>query len=809
MSIIHVTKWSPWQIAWIPWMFLAACGRGNTLDQLDSTVDGGQDARPMVVNCTADEPTAEATMQTGIHPGGGYILPGGRRIRPWGTLVPLFGFPTNLLPLPDGQHVIVTGSGHRSHTLWLIDIDQDQIIDQQSQKNLFYGLATNTAATRLYAGGGEGGNVYVYDIDLANGQLVPQDPIATPTWAGGVALSPDDSTLYVLDNDSRYFEAYDLATSDRVARVDVGRKPYDIRVDATRGLAYISLWWDAKVVFLDLDQYKVADSVPVGKNPQAMVMSLDAKKLYVTCTDEDDLEVIDLDSHAVVQRGSVGLEPALPRGVSPSHVTLSPDGQRLLVTAAGLNAVEVYDSATLQQVGAIPAAYYPSAVAVSPSGDDVYVLNAKGIGTGPGESGAVEDYMWGNLQITDMPDDQQLDDGAQQAIEDYRRPVTVSPKVTCQGEPPIFPIPTEAGGLTPIKHVILLIRENKTYDAELGDLEEADGDPDLVLFGEWETPNLHALARQFTNLENYYTNGEISIQGHQWFAAGMANDFIERTCLDGANHRSAADFVTVEASFPKGGYAWAHMKRYGIPFVDWGEALGVLVDGQDGWDLDFPSPGFDMTVLDVDKAQYVVDKILVDGYLPNFVYLLLPNNHTFGMTPGQPTPQSMVADNDQATGMVIDALSHSPFWSSSVVFIVEDDPQQGADHVDMHRSLCLVVSPWAKHAYVSDVNSDISSVWRSINMIVGAGPLSVHDANAAPMYDAFTNTADLSPYDTIPRNVPEAVNPKNGIGAEQSAKMDFSGPDRAEGLAQVLWRSIKGTKPPWPPPPFVKDDDDD
>jgi phospholipase C len=361
----------------------------------------------------------------------------------------------------------------------------------------------------------------------------------------------------------------------------------------------------------------------------------------------------------------------------------------------------------------------------------------------------------------------------------------------------------------PIQHVVLLVRENKTYDAELGDLSGADGDANLALFPEKNTPNLHALARQFTNLDNFYSNSEASIQGHAWTTGSTANDFIEKAWFTEqgyrASLRSQADLERAIAR-PKYGSIFEVLDTAGIDFVVYGEifafrtALGAHFDGY------YPGgPFFNLDVADTDKAAYVAGRIQNDGFLPRFTYLLLPRNHTYGTTPGKPTPQAMVADNDVASGQVIDALSHSKVWSSTVVFLIEDDPQDGGDHVEAHRSPCLVIGPWARHAAAVNTHYDVSSLYRTIELLLGIGPMNRGDANAAAMVDAFADHADPSTYSALPAQVPlDTLNPADAPGAAASAKMDFSGPDRAAGLGAVLWRAIKGTEPPFTPPP---DDD--
>lgn len=765
------------------------------------------------IHCTAEPPSTEAMRTTGPHPDGGVILPGGRRVRPWGQIVSLAGFPLNLVVLPDDRHLVVTGSGFRSSALWLIDGHTGTIRDGVEPDQVFYGLDVNAAATRLYAGGGDDGAVYVYDLDLENGLLLPQTPLYTETFAGAVALTRGVGgrvdQLLVADHDGRHLAVVDLASQTQIERMLLGRNPYDIQVDAARGRIYVTLCGDDALWVLRADTLELVETLPMEKNPQNMVRSPDGRRLYVVNTDADVLTVIDLDRLEIEQTVAVDPIGSIPRGISPSHVALSADGTTLFITSAGLNAVLAYDAVTLAPLGAVPAAWYPSAVAVSHGGDRLYIVNAKGFGTGPSAGTSAKSLMAGNLQITTRPDRVKLRQGEAQALADFNRPTTVSPGLHCAAEPAVFPVPAERGGPTPINHVLLLVRENKTYDAELGDLETGAGDPDLVLFGEWETPNLHALARQFTNLDNFYTNGEVSIQGHYWLTAGMVNDYTERVVLEEGGGRSYANFGVMPVGFPQGSFLWGHLESLGIDFVNWGEIMGVMADGDIGMDQDFPGITFNMNYLDVDKARYVASRILDEGFLPTFAFLLLPNNHTFGAQPGKPTPASMVADNDEATGIVVEAVSQSPFWNSTVIFIVEDDPQQGGDHIDAHRSICLVVSPWAKRGHTSHVHHDLGSLWATIGTIIDMAPLSLYDATAAPMYDAFSATRDSAPYTHIERNVPQAVNAPDAVGAKKSAAMDFSRPDQEVGLARLLWKIVKGSEPPWPARPKWPEQDQD
>jgi len=393
-------------------------------------------------------------------------------------------------------------------------------------------------------------------------------------------------------------------------------------------------------------------------------------------------------------------------------------------------------------------------------------------------------------------------------------------QLACTGMPETFPLPPTRGAPTPIEHVFFIVRENKTYDAVLGDLAGANGDPKLVLFGEQVTPNLHALAQKFANLDNFYSNAEQSLQGHEWTTAGVANDYVEKAwgTTWGRGYRPLAAFATgpfEKLARPGSDTLWAHFDRGGLRYHNYGEITNAT-SGKIPYDVNFPGVFTNMERLDVDKVKYVIENAFADDFaLEPFSYILLPNDHTVGTTPGRPTPQSMVADNDEATGRFVDALSHSKYWGRSLVVIIEDDPQQGADHVEAHRSPCIIVSPWVRRGYTSSVNHDVPSVMKLVMRLLHQPPLNIYDANAAAMYDIFTGKPDLTPYTFVPRKIPMATNSADAPMAAESAAIDFRQIDGAP-LGRILWKAMRGkdAEPPWGPTDSplganARDDDDD
>ena len=345
----------------------------------------------------------------------------------------------------------------------------------------------------------------------------------------------------------------------------------------------------------------------------------------------------------------------------------------------------------------------------------------------------------------------------------------------------------------PIKHVVLIQKENKTYDEVLGDLQRdnkpyGNGDPELCLFGEQFTPNVHELARQFVNFDNYYANADESTQGHMWMTQADCNDLMNKYRFD------RLPIVGVDpATRSETGSIFDLCYNNNVTFRNYGQVANFGFESLNKYRefMNVKYPYYNMSVKDVDKAKEFIRE-MKNGIFPEFVYLMLPNDHTFGGSSDKPTPQTMVADNDHAVGMVVDAISKSEYWESTIIFILEDDPQSAAgDHVDAHRSILVVVSPWVKRGYLSSVLYSIPSVYRTIEMLLGLPHLNGNTAMAAPMYDIFTTEPDFSSYDHIVPNVLPAMNPKGTEAAKSSEKYDWNEVDGHKGLGDIIWSIMR------------------
>ncbi len=826
-------------------------------------------------NCTVAEPTAEAKLPAGKQTDGSVLLPGGRRITPAGRLLDVGGFPLAMRVLPGDRYVVVTDGDFGDEALRIVDLQATDphgaIVSSAAYPRteqtphapaLFYGMALTRDGKRLYVSDGgydpvddslppaqHYNTVDAFDIAGDPPQLTRNDAqqiklyfsvsnggAASPRLTAGLQLSSDEKLLYVATQTDASLAIVDL-TPGMGYGAEIGRaaipgvNPYDVAIDEASHTAFLSLWggskqngkWVEGVVAVDVtDPMKpMAMMAPLATGKAAEAELLVGGRLLVANADADTISAIDLASKAVssqpVMLGSL-------IGASPNALAVDAQANRLYVANANENAVVVLDLATLTPKGKIPTAWYPTAVTVLGDGT-VVIASAKGLGLGPTDHEKGKDeYMQGVLTVLAKPSDADLTAGVQKVADNLTRPRQIEPKLTCptDGEKR-FPLRADVGSPTPIEHVFLIVRENKTYDVVMGDFAGANGDPKLTLFGAGATPatnvtpNAHALAKQFVLLDNFYSNAEQSLQGHEWTTACFSNDYTEKawSATWGRGYRPLGAFATgyfERLSLPGADTVWTHLDHAGIDYHNYGEITNASSVGHP-YDVSYPGLFFNLGTKDVDKVAYIVSLLQDPTFvLEPFSYIGLPNDHTYGTQPGKPTPQSMVADNDEATGRFIDALSHSDYWKSSIVFIIEDDPQDGGDHVEGHRSPAWVISPWVKHGYVSSVHYDNPSLFRTIDLLLGVGPMNGFDGNAAAMYDVFATTRDDSTYTAIPRAVPEQLNSADAPLADQSMKIDFTRPDSAP-LGQILWRAVRGVDPPWGAKPSprgdVADDDDD
>jgi YVTN family beta-propeller protein len=833
--------------------------------------DDGHKDKDQVPMESMPEPSTDSRIPAGELSAGMIVLPNGRLITPMGRQLKLSSyFPMNLKATSDEEYLVVLCSGRdkRNH-LYSVKIPEFTVTgtvehSKSDNKSFWYGLVVIDAppffsATYPYlilAGGGHRGGkeldpngqladargrVYVFGMDL-DGNITPEGEIAVDhgAYVSAIALDQDPSDLdqavlyvaYSLQNQVAAVKVDfgDLSGSEVLHKVIMVKYPYDLILAPNRETLYVTNWGTKRLA--DLPKVSVVDvsdadsatadpgmevirEISVGKNPEGMAMTPDGKTLYVANSETDDIALIRTATNFVERFISLRPYPDDPYGIKPTALTLNHDESILLVASSGRNSLDLIDVAENKYLGSIPVGWNPTA-AVEARGF-WYVANGKGEGgtpsdysrdcwaTMPGSLSQIPvnitpSYLGAMTMITEYNNDRQLT---------YFEP---------QQEDPLKQYP--------IKHIIYVLKENKTYDQVMGDYPKGNGDPGLCVFccdkayGTYcYTPNTHALADRFVNLDNFYCDSEASITGHMWNTSSSITDYVEKAYLD--MYRTSTWLVAggIEpTSYTKAGFIFNHLKKAGIPFRDYGEIVGSIdpETGRqfDGVVIDSRWPlTFDMRIPDKEKIQVFIEHVQA-GELAPFTFMLLPNDHTEGCSSGAWHPDSLVADNDEALGRLVDAVSHSEFWENTLIFVTEDDPQSGADHIESHRTIGLVISPWTKKGVTISTHYSWPNFYKTLEVIMGLPPLSTYDELAAPMYDVFDTEPHMEPYTFIPQDVPmEQVDEPGGeltcprAAKALSKKADFSAPDQAAELAEILWM-IRYPDRPFPAHLAGEDDDD-
>ncbi|MBM4155454.1 MAG: YncE family protein [Lentisphaerae bacterium] len=614
--------------------------------------------------------------------------------------------------------------------------------------------------------------------------------------------------------------------------------PYACRLDERRDRLYVSLWARASVAVIDLNASRVEAVWPTQEHPNEMILTRDGRLLYVANANRNTVSVLDTSTGRAVETIHAAMHPAAPPGSTPNSLALSPGEETLYVANANLNVVAVFDVSRRgrsRSLGFIPVGWYPTSVRVTPDGRRLLVANGKGVvaranpkGPQPGRpapKGTVTEYigglMRGTMGIIDLPPRKT----AEAVLREWTaRAYRCSPPQPGSGavaaRPADSPVPARPGDPSPIRHCIYIVKENRTYDQVFGDMKEGNGDPSLCLFPERVTPNHHKLAREFVLLDNFYVESEVSADGHEWSMGAYATDFVEKTWPLAYGHNASKKFsYPSEGAFPiaapAGGYLWDRAIAAGVSFRSYGEfvsngktpaepckaRLKSLEGRFDPW---FRS--FDMGYSDLKRADRFIEELRRfegEGEMPRLQVVRLPNDHTAGTGASERTPTAFVAENDLALGRVVEALSRSRFWKDTAIFVVEDDAQNGPDHVDAHRTVALVAGPHVRRGVVDSTMYSTCSMLRTMELILGMEPMTQFDAAAAPMFACFQAAPDPRPYEAVPANVD--LDERNGAlawGAEESRRMDFTAEDAADDLRlnEVIWRSVKGAGSPMPAP---------
>jgi YVTN family beta-propeller protein len=828
--------------------------------------------------------SASAAPATPITPSGWAITPAGHLLTvrhgpglpgPWGVALS-----------PDGVHALVTSSGNAStaETLEMFDVNRRvrtdvHVMNGRKGQSVFYGVAFSPDGRRAWASGGGQNVLHAYSV-TPDGRLVSAHTLPAGFFPAGIAFgrTPRGDRLYVADNlggapfstgsyedpPGHQVTVIDPNTGRITATIDLGTPgdPLGVAFNRSATKAYVTNWAARSVSVIDTATQRVVKTVLLSPandplradHPSAIVANPTNDELYTANASSDTLSVIDARHDRLAATIDVALARGAPKGSMPEGLAVSPDGRTLYVAEAGENAVAVVDLVRRRVRGFIPTAWYPADVKVTPGGHRLVVVNTNGFGAGPNPCGPFSPLLTqgcgsgpqiypgyyenqyagtmirGSVQVIDLRDGRGFARRLARWTADVRRNNHLDRR----------PAPKPASAAA-IRHVIYIIKENRTYDQVFGDLRKGNGDPSLTLFHDGSAPNQRALARRFTLLDNFYVDAEVSQDGHPWSTQATATDYVDKIWpfdYAWAYFRSYdSEFVPLAQQFrseplagdpsvPRSaaaatvGYLWDDAYRNGVSFRDYGEGTPwddphnctsgrvfsdlTHLQARFGQHVDPRFPGWNLDCSDHAVREPEWERefrgFVRRGNLPGLEIVYLPNDHTQGTTPGAATPASYEADNDLAVGRLVDAVSHSRYWRSTAIFVVEDDAQDGPDHVDAHRSTALVISPFTQHGRVDSTHYDTAGMLGTIEDLLGLDPMSIFDQRATRMWASFGRVANTRPFTALrPAVIPFGdpgypTNRATAPLAAQSAAQDYSVPDGPDEhlLNAAIWKSIRG-----------------
>jgi DNA-binding beta-propeller fold protein YncE len=805
------------------------------------------------------QPAARTTV--GKQPDGSFLLNTGWTLRPAGKQTPVDTFPMSSVLSKDGKYLLVLNGGYNPPSVAVIDVASGNEISRARVTDGWLGLALTPDGRKLYVGGGS--QASVFEFDFANGKLsaartfivVPEAERKHEDFVGDVQMTRDGRMIYASLLYRDMVVVINPQSGRVIERFKTARRPYRILIHPDNKSFFATSWPDGTLYHYDANDGTQLARVRLGSHTTDMVMS-DRKpdvaespegekepspfvqRIFVTAGNTNRAYVVGLTESKEMRLAesiNLALTPRQPAGMTPSALALSADQKRLFVVCSDANAVAVADvSQTRSQVlGFVPTGWYPTAVQSLPD-KRLVVLNGKGSGSfanpkGPRPDTQVarshegirnDEYVGaiqrGTLSWIDPFNEEQLDTYTRTvaANSPYRDHLLDDARVP-QGNP----VPSKPGDPSPIEHVLYIVKENRTYDQVFGTLGKGNGDASLSLFDEKSAPNHFKLAREFVLLDNFYVNADVSADGHNWTLAAIAPDYVQRLWPNSyASRRRHYDYEGGEpAAVPPAGYIWTNVLSAGLSMRNYGYFVTnkpqPVTDGIQVQAIRDPQlvpvtnrkfRGFDMDYTDIDRAKVFLEDLAQfekEGKFPRFTIMRIGNDHTSGTAAGKIAPLAAMADNDTALGMIVEGMSKSRFWAKTAMFVLEDDAQNGADHVDSHRSPAFVLSPYTRRGTIDSTMYNTTSMLRTMELILGLRPMTHFDAAARPMFSVFSNTADGTPYVAEKPRIPlDTRNAARTATAARSARLDFSEADMIDDdeLNDILWIAIKGTEPPAP-----------
>jgi YVTN family beta-propeller protein len=790
----------------------------------------------------ADVNSPEVREAAGLRPDE-HLLFNGWGVTPVGQHVKISDLALKMIVAPDKATLVAVSGGFNNTGISLVDIATRKVTQFLPLATCWNGLAFSKDGKRIFVSGADTGQIHAFSY--ANGKAtadksVKPSPDASPVFLASIAVHPTTGALYVCNEANHEIWVVNPETLALEGAIAVGQHPHSCVFGADKRHLYVSNWGSRTVSVVDSEKGRRVRDITVGLRPNDLTTSPDGR-LFVACSGDNTVHVIqtralekaapDASPARRLWEGtreiiSTSLYPQSPEGSTPDAVAVSPDGKTLFIANADNNNVMVLDisNALFEDArkngesvsvanGFIPTGWYPSALAVSPDSGTLFVANGKGLASRanfPGTTKSLRnvrktkfDYIGstleGSISFISRPDAAQMAANTEQVRKNspYRPELFESAPIKSGTV-----IPDRVGARCPIKYVLYIIKENRTYDQVFGDMTDAkgkpagNGDPNLCIFGEKITPNHHQLAREYVLMDNLYCNGEVSVDGHSWCDAAIATDFNQRSwIMSYSKHGKLPGNEEMET--PANGYLWDLCRRQGVSFKNYGEgSQRVPTVNRGKWTGERDTDRVKWWIADLQKAEKT-------GVLPRFTIMSLGENHTKGTSPGANTPEACVASNDMALGQLVEAATRSKFWPEMAIFVIEDDAQNGPDHVDAHRTVGLVISPYCKRSVVDSTLYTTASMVRTMELILGLPPLTQYDAGATPMFNCFQKKLETPAYTSRTPDV--NLNAKNTVASlfwRESSRMNFAEYDRApeDELNRILWYNAKGLDAPYPTP---------
>jgi DNA-binding beta-propeller fold protein YncE len=787
--------------------------------------------------------------QVGPLAGGGFLLNSGWRVKPAGVQIPLDTLPMSSRLSKDGRFLVVLNGGYNPPSLSVLDTKDGHEVGRTPVADAWLGLAFSPNGRTLWAGGGSQASVYEFSFD-ENGKLAPTRTFEIVNGAarsardfiGDVAIDPDGHLLYACD---LYHDAIVVVNTQSgivIDRFKTGRRPYRILFEPDGKSFYVTSWADGSLYHHQTSNGALLQTLRLGAHPTDMLWRDRATRaeegeagqegaqqpgfkarIFVSAANTNNVYsvgVADSGDLRVVETINVSTTPNHPLGMTPSALALSPDQSRLYVVCSGANAAAVVDvtAARSQVLGFVPTGWYPTAASALPDGRLV-VLNGKGSRSYPNPKGPNPTAKQNNANVEYVA---HIQTGSASFIPALTDDSLASYTAEVKSNSPYTDekMDANAAGIpAAIQHVIYIVKENRSYDQVLGDIGKGESDPSLCLFKENVSPNHHKLAREFVLFDNFYVNSDVSADGHNWSTSAIANDYVEKMWPSNYGKRNPNyGFEGGEpAAYPPAGYLWTNAAAAGIMMRNYGYWVENKKEpGEDGVEIqavldpalakvtNLKYRSFDLDYPDVKRARTFLDDLAQfesANQMPALIFMRLGNDHTSGTAPGKIAPLAAFADNDYALGMIVEGVSRSKFWGSTAIFVLEDDAQNGPDHVDSHRSPAFLISPYTHTGAIDSNMYNTTSVLRTMELILHLRPMTHFDAGARPMIASFSQQAVPAPYQAEkPRVSLEERNPANSATAARSARLDFSQADLNDDdeLNDILWRAIRGTDPPAP-----------